>query len=262
MIISDMNTHTLQSTLEPLLQEKKNSRTFSFIYEGEKLWVKQPEISKTNIWHTLLTLFSKILNNNFFKPTVVTDPKRSLAYEANKLAFLKSNGINVPKILIVKENYILLEDVGTPLSSLLNHDSIVLDEKIEICKKLSAALANMHNKGFYHSRPALRDITYKGGKIYFMDFEENLENLLTTQEAIIRDGFIFVHALFRKLSSPELIAITLESYHRSLRPDLWDLLVSEGRRYHLTFLLIRSLKRFLGKDGIAIYQTLHYFRQY
>jgi hypothetical protein len=95
-----------------------------------------------------------------------------------------------------------------------------------------------------------------------MDFEENLESTLTPQEAILRDGFIFVHALYRKLYSPELIAITLERYHRSLRPDLWDQLVSEGNRYHLTYLLIRSLKRFLGKDGIAIYQTLNYFRQF
>lgn len=257
-----MDILKLQSLVEQLLKSKSKNRTFSFEFEGEKLWVKQPEIGEANIWHTLALLFSKVLKNNFFKPTVVTDPQASLAYETKKLAFLKSQGINVPEIIIAHTNYLVLKDAGIPLSSLLNHDEITFDEKIVICHKLSSALADMHNKGLYHSRPALRDISYKEGKIYFMDFEENLESTLSTQEAILRDGFIFVHALYRKLYSPELIAITLESYHRALRPDLWDQLVSEGNRYHLTYLLIRSLKRFLGKDGIAIYQTLHYFRQF
>jgi len=262
MIENIMDTLKLQPIVEQLLSTQSYRRTFSFEFEGEKLWIKQPEIGEANIWHTLALLLSKLLKNNFFKPTVVTDPKASLAYEAKKLVFLKTQGVNVPEVILSHENYLLLKDGGVPLSTLLNQEETTFDEKMEICNKLSIALADMHNKGLYHSRPALRDITYKEGKIYFMDFEENLESTLTHQEAIIRDGFIFVHALYRKLHSPELIAITLENYHRSLRPDLWDNLVSEGGRYRLTYLLIRSMKRFLGKDGIAIFQTLHYFREF
>lgn len=211
---------TLKRTVENLIRDKKQLRTFSFDYHGEKLWVKQPELGEANIWHRLLLILSKVVHNNFFKPTVVTDPKASLAHEADKIAFLREHGISVPEIMIASESYLVLKDAGEPLSVLLNQDSISLDEKIDICHKLATALADMHNRGFYHSRPALRDITYKEGKIYFMDFEESLESTLTLEEAIIRDGFIFIHALYRKLYSPELISLTLENYHRSLRPDL------------------------------------------
>jgi tRNA A-37 threonylcarbamoyl transferase component Bud32 len=252
----------LQKTVEKLISERAYSRTFSFDYNGEKLWVKQPEMGEANIWHRLLLILSKLVKNNFFKPTVVTDPKASLIYEAKKISSLRQNNIPVPEIVLHNEHYLLLKDAGLPLSLLLNTDEITFEEKVEICKKLSTALADMHNRNFYHSRPALRDITYKEGKIYFMDFEESLETTLTLEEAILRDGFIFVHALYRKLYSPELISITLESYHRSLRPDLWDRLVTEGRRYIFTYFILRLFKRFLGKDGIAIYQTLHYFKQF
>lgn len=257
-----MDSESLESALSKQLIVQGNKRTFSFDYNGEKVWVKQPEQGEANLWHTLLGIFANILKNNFLKPTVVTDPKGALAYEADKLTFLLSQGIHVPKVLLRHENYLVLEECGTPLSTLLNHDEISIEEKIEITQKLSLRLAQMHNKGLYHSRPALRDITYKEGEIYFMDFEENLEKTLSTEEAITRDGFIFVHALFRKLHSTELIGIALESYHRALSPDLWDLLVSEGRRYRVTYFLIRSLKRYLGKDGIAIYKTLRYLNSF
>ena len=257
-----MDKLALKLLAERLLEKHHGKRTFHFEYEGEKVWVKTPEPGEANVWHFFLRVFSKILNNNFLKPTVVTDPKSSLAYEADKLAFLDAQGVNVPKVLLRHENYLVLQDCGEPLSSLLNQDEISIEEKIVICQKLSEGLAQLHNKGLYHSRPALRDITYKEDKIYFMDFEENLENTLSTEEAITRDGFIFVHALFRKLHSSELISIALESYHRALRPDLWDQLVSEGRRYHMTYFLIRLLKRYLGKDGIAIYKTLRYLHSF
>lgn len=253
---------TLKETVENLISTKKQIRTFSFNYQGEKFWVKQPELGEANIWHQILMILSKMVHNNFFKPTVVTDPKASLVHEAEKISFLREHGISVPEIMIASEDYLVLKDAGEPLSVLLNQDFISLDEKIEICHKLSAALADMHNRGFYHSRPALRDITYKEGIIYFMDFEESLTSTLTVKEAIIRDGFIFIHALYRKLYSPELISLTLENYHRSLRPDLWDALVTEGRHYHVTYFLLDKFKRHLGKDAVAIYQTLRYFKQF
>lgn len=257
-----MNTASLQLTVLQLLSQNGHRRTFSFIYEGEKLWVKQPERGEENLWHHLLSLFSKLLNNNFFKPTVVTDPKASLAYEAKRLKELKVNGIPVPDVLLVGEDYIVLEDTGRVLSEIFNDSSLSLQEKEKIMVQLSSALASMHNKGFYHSRPAMRDITYKEGQIFFMDFEENLERNLTTKEAIIRDGFLYVHTLYRKLDNPEIILLGLKSYQNSLRADLWENLIKEGKRYRITYALLRLLHPVLGKDGIAIQKTLAYFRSF
>jgi tRNA A-37 threonylcarbamoyl transferase component Bud32 len=257
-----MNREPLSYKVTQLLSKNGHRRTFSFEFEGKKLWVKQPELAEENIWHTFLSLFSKVLNNNFFKPTVVTDAKESLAYEAKRLKELRENGIRVPDLLIETENYLVLEDTGRVLSEIFNDPAITIQEKEGIIIQLSSDLASMHNKGFFHSRPALRDITYKEGQIYFMDFEENLEKSLTTKEAIIRDGFLYVHTLYRKLNTSEIILTGLKNYQNTLQTELWNSLIEEGKRYRITYTLLRLLRPFLGKDAIAIYQTLTYFRNF
>lgn len=253
---------TLEHAAADVLLQNGHKRTFSFVYNDEKYWIKQPEPGEANVWHSLMSLLSRLLKNNFFRPTVVTDPSASLAYEAKRLKELKAAGINVPRVMVHKDNYLVLEDAGVPLSILLGSSAMKHEEKKSLATELSQALAGLHNRGFYHSRPALRDIAYKEGKIYFMDFEENLENTLTTEEAIIRDGFLYLHALYRKLRTPELVETALDAYHRALRPDLWDSLVSEARRYSLTYRVLQPIYRHLGKDGVAIFQTLEYLRRF
>lgn len=249
---------TLQQAVEKKLAEDGHQRTFSLIHEGQKVWVKLPDVGEANIWHTLLFLASKLFNNRFFRPTVVRDAAASLAYEAQKLQTLHAHGIPVPNVLLHTAHYIVLEDAGAILSNLLNEPSLPIDEKKAILVQLSSSLASMHNKGFYHSRPALRDIGYKEGQIYFLDFEENLESTLSTEEAIIRDGFIYVHALYRKLKNEELIELGLTTYVRELDPEHWRRLTHEAKRYRWIAYVLKPIYALLGKDGIAVYKTLHY----
>jgi len=257
-----MEPSPLSVRVAELISQNPDSRTFSFIENGEKYWVKQPEAGEANIWHKLMLILSKAVNNNFFRPTVVTDPKASLAYEAKRLRQLRDNGIRVPWIVLQTPEYLVLEDAGIPLSILLGSSAMKMEEKKILIVQLSHALADLHNRGFFHSRPALRDIAYKEGSIYFMDFEENLENTLSPEEAIVRDGFLYAHTLFRKLRSPDLVETGLDAYHRALRPDLWDNLTEEARRYRITYFLLRPLYRFLGKDAKAICDTLAFFRRF
>lgn len=257
-----MDAASLTARVTGLISQNPGSRTFSFVEGGEKYWVKRPEEGEANGWHQVMYILSRVLNNNFFRPTVVTDPTASLAYEAGRLRQLREGGIRVPAIVLQTPNYLVLEDAGTPLSVLLGSSAMKPEEKKLLVSQLSNALAQLHNRGFFHSRPALRDIAYKEGEIYFMDFEENLEKALSTEEAIVRDGFLYAHTLYRKLRSPELAETGLDAYHRALRADLWDNLTEEARRYRMTYHLLRPLYRFLGKDGKAICDTLAYFRRF
>lgn len=256
-----MNLNQLREKVEEKLRLEGNKRTFSLVHEGETVWVKLPDVGEANIWHILLSFAAKLLNNNFFRPTVVRDAKASLAYEASKLEALHQHDIPVPKVLIHDPSYLVLEDAGLTLDRLLNDPAISDQEKNTIVLQLSCALANMHNQGFYHSRPALRDIGYKEGKIFFLDFEENLETTLTTEEAIIRDGFIYLHALWRKLKHPGLINLGIITYIHELNPKALDRLVREAKRYTWLYHLLKPIRSFLGKDGVALYQTLEYLTQ-
>jgi tRNA A-37 threonylcarbamoyl transferase component Bud32 len=116
----------------------------------------------------------------------------------------------------------------------------------------------MHNNQMYHSRPALRDITYHNGNIYFMDFEENLEGILTTEEAILRDAMIFIHALYRKVPDEKLINQTLLIYTNSLHPNILQNLKNEAQKYKILYFLLKISYKILGKDAKAIFKTLNF----
>lgn len=251
-----MNLDLLQASVEEKLCIQGYQRTFSLNHEGEKVWVKLPDVGEANLWHTVLAGAAKLFNNNFFRPTVVRDAIESLAYEASKLETLHQHGISVPKVLIRDPRYLVLENAGVTLNILFNDPAIPYKDKNTIIVQLSHALAKMHNQGFYHSRPALRDIGYKEGKIFFLDFEENLETTLTTEEAIVRDGFIYIHALWRKLNNPVLINQGISTYIHELEPKARDRLMQEAKRYAWLYYLLKPIRSFLGKDGVAIYQTL------
>jgi tRNA A-37 threonylcarbamoyl transferase component Bud32 len=253
---------TLEQHVKELLSHYHKNRAFSTIYNGEKVWVKLPAMGEANFWHIVLKLFFKITKNPLFAPTVVTNPKESLKYEAQKLQQLANTGINVPKVLAQSDDFIVLSDCGTPLSLLINSDKISFIEKKEILGQLSTTLANMHNIGIYHSRPALRDITYKEGQVYFMDFEENLENILSQKDAITRDGLIYIHSIYRKVRNQDLVSHALSTYIKNLKKDLLINLQSEVKKYKFLHLLLENIEKFAGKDAKALLHTINFITNY
>ena len=253
---------TLEQHVKELLSHYHKNRAFSTVYNGEKVWIKLPAMGEANFWHIVLKLLYKITKNPLFAPTVVTNPKESLKYEAQKLQQLANIGINVPKVLAQSEDFIVLSDCGTPLSLLINSDKISLVEKKEILHKLSITLANMHNIGIYHSRPALRDITYKEGQVYFMDFEENLENILSQKDAITRDGLIYIHSIYRKVRNQDLVNHALSIYISHLSIDLLSNLKTEVEKYKFLYFILEKIEKFAGKDAKALLHTLHFIDNY
>ncbi len=253
---------TLEQHVKKLLSHHHKNRAFSTVYNGEKVWIKLPAMGESNFWHIVLKLLFKITKNPLLAPTVVTNPKESLKHEAKKLKQLDGLGINVPKVLAQSDDFIVLRDCGTPLSLLINNDTVSLIEKKEILRKLSTTLANMHNLGIYHSRPALRDIAYKDGEVYFMDFEENLEGILSTQDAITRDGLIYIHSIYRKVRNNDLIRYALSTYIKHLNKNIVSNLQVEVRKYKFLHFLLENIEKFAGKDAKALLHTINFIINY
>lgn len=255
-----MSTKHLLHLARKLRKQRTTSRTFSLEYANKKFWVKNAAPGEANIWHHILALLARVFRNKLFIPTVVRDPYRSLAHEANKLQHLQSLGIAVPKVVLQEKDVLILEDTGTPLSELLTSPATRAEKKRILVQHTASKLASLHNVGQYHSRPALRDMTYKDGRIYFLDFEEDLQGILQTDEAILRDGLIFMSCLFRRLDDEELLQLGIETYRQSVEPEYWQALCDEAKQYRLTYSLTRLLKPVLGKDGLALHRMLAYFR--
>ncbi len=247
--------------IEKELLKNKNSRVFSFVQDGKKYWLKQPQMGEANFWHSLLFFLSKLSKNNFFKPTVVKDPTLSIVNEAKKLKKLDGLDIKVPKLIYSDERCLVVEDSGVVLSKIIDDSGYPFEFKDEVLGKFAATLAKMNNSGFYHSRPALRDATYKDDEVFLIDFEENLDDTLSPNEAIVRDGFLFIHTLFRKVDDEKLIENALLRYKKELNPALYENLKNEAKKYGFLYFVLKFTYKYLGKDAKAIFKTLRYIKE-
>lgn len=114
----------LQKAILRELQEKKGKRIFSFEYQGRKIWIKQAALGEISSWHALLALLHLLTGNPLLAPTVVRDPKASLAHEVHRLKEWAALGVNVPRVLWESEEAIALEDSGQALLGALGSDGI------------------------------------------------------------------------------------------------------------------------------------------
>lgn len=250
----------LNEKVEHLRREQGARRTFSFTHQGEKLWVKQAAPGEKTIWHSLLFWLARCSGNPYLTPTVVENPAQSLAHEADKLTSLRRAGIMVPRVIIRQPDFLVLSDGGRPVKIMLEADDKLVDRatKEELVRHTSAALAALHNAGLHHSRPALRDMTWQDGRVYFVDFEENLTNILTPAQAIIRDACIYIHTLFRAIKDDAIRDLALDHYLRRLDPAIWASIHREASKYRAFRPLLRIILPLMGKDGRALYQ-MHNF---
>lgn len=202
-------------------------------------------------WHALLALLHLLTGNPLLAPTVVRDPKASLAHEVHRLKEWAALGVNVPRVLWESEEAIALEDSEQALLRALESDGITKAERAAILEQASRQLADLHNQGLYHSRPAIKDMTLKEGRVYLLDFEEDLEGVMEAHKAIVRDAILYLHSLFRSLKRASDAELAARAYAQRAKPALWREILGYAKKYYPLLWLLRPWGSLLGKDAKA-----------
>ncbi|WP_243728780.1 lipopolysaccharide kinase InaA family protein [Mesocricetibacter intestinalis] len=207
-----------------------------FEYEGQKYWLKQPEKLK-GIWRILKA-----------------HPQQHFAEETAILRRLNEQGAAVPELVLFGKDFFVVKDVGRTLNSWIEDKSLSEQCKAEILADSAAALNSLHERGFIHGRPALRDIAWHKGKVSFMDFEchSRRENMEWQK---IRDGLVYLHSLCRSkhLSDAQVLG-AIESYRSFCPPELWGKMLDLLRRYRCVYYLLLPFKPIARMDLIALYR--------
>lgn len=152
-----------------------------------RAWIKRPE-SKLN---AVRLLQYGLYPFPILRPTFGTG---DLSQEAERLKELRAAGICVPKVLSSSSDRLVTEDVGPNLEVLTKEEPERRDFYIH---SAMAALLLLHQHGFVHGRPFLRDLTFLEGQVYFLDLEESVRGTMPLSTAQIRDLFLFAFSLKR-----------------------------------------------------------------
>ncbi len=231
-----------QKIIDQQIKKYPNDRTSGFIYGGKKYWLKQTESSSIVKW-----LLMKDSSANLNKEKIIL----------KKLMSLK---IPVPNVVNSGKGYLVLSDVGDNILYLLENKNLTHPEKQKILIKTSAALANLHKRGYAHGRPSIKDICLKNNKIYFIDFEESqLGKNINKQQT--RDLLIFIHSLYRFFGiKNESIKKIIKTYQQNGGEKVWARTNKKMQTWVWLRYLFFFFKKSGGKDITPIYWVFNFFK--
>lgn len=220
----------LQAAAEKAVREHGSERVISFVWNDEKYWIKR-----------------KLGNgrNQLVKYSV----EKEFYYEIARMTIAGNACPDlVPEILVLTPDYMVTRDGGMTVKNWLDRE-IPEEEKREILRRAGAALCRLHRAGIVHGRPALRDITYRDGRISFLDWENRHYGRTTEGQEVI-DFLLFLEAIYRENYPEEEKRIEaaengyLEAGGGKVREDAVKYLKKHG----LIGKLARSLSAFRWKD--------------
>lgn len=159
-------------------------------FDGRKVWIKRAEGGKRHFLHHVQAAIAFITRQPAFSATVRhTD---SLAGEAQRLRLFRERGIHVPEVLAAEDNVIVTADIGGDLKAALDRLDGNAPAQATLLQTAAAALADLHSHKLAHGRPYLRDLSWDGKHIGFLDLEEDPAAVMPLADAQARDILIFL----------------------------------------------------------------------
>lgn len=193
------------------------------------------------------------------------DGAKAFVAERDALLGLRGRNLPVAEPLAAGDDYLLLPDVGPTLAMLMASKKTGEAERLRAFTAAGQALAELHQAGLAHGRPALRDMCWDGTRVRLIDFER-FRDTPRSARARAMDLVIFVHTWFARVKGqtrgPELDA-AWDSYFAhapaDIRPQVQRLLrLLQPARWLARFVL--SIKP-RARDWLAVDGTLAYIRE-
>ena len=205
-----------------LITQYPESRTIRGRGVEDYLWVKQAVPPKARIWHVLQKIIAACVPDPMLRATVSDGGGNALRMEATRLQEFRAKGFHAPEVLAFNDDMLIIRHLGPQLRDALDQMKDA-EQRLAVMKIATAELARLHNAGLAHGRPYLRDMTWDGDKIGFLDLEENPVDVMPLASAQARDVWIFLSAASRFARDPQEKNV--------YRPDVIFALLSEYKRH-------------------------------
>lgn len=142
----------IKAAAEAHMRERPAERVFSLEVDSGKFWVKR-----------------KLGNGR--KQLVKYSVEKEFFYEIARMTIAARNCPElVPEMTVLTPDYMVTRDGGPTIKVWLDKE-MPEEDKESLLEQAGAALARLHEKDIVHGRPALRDITWDGERMAFLDWE-------------------------------------------------------------------------------------------
>lgn len=218
----------IQCEAELVMRAHPESRVLPFQWQGERYWIKKKQSNN---------------RKRFAKYSV----EKEFYYEVAHITVAARAVDCAPDIVALTDNYMILRDSGSNVKDWLC-SSASEEEKCHILQKAGEALSRLHQAGLYHGRPALRDTTWDGYRIVFLDWE-NKTVYRDLPHRQIMDVLLFFQGMYREpWMNGRYAEAAWNGYETAGGRDVLDAACHFIQHHRLIYDICRALHPFHFKD--------------
>jgi tRNA A-37 threonylcarbamoyl transferase component Bud32 len=181
---------------EPPGASSSGRRVRRIAIDGAAAWVKDFDVPSPPKWRGLQSALFLVTRAELLRP--VTSPSGGAAArnEIEAMSRFREVGAFVPELISARGARIVISDIGATLRDIerIGGESAIGGLAIAA----AAELARVHAAGLVHGRPILRNLTWDGRRIGFIDFEEQPLSVMPRDAAQARDVLLFLISLGRR----------------------------------------------------------------
>jgi len=175
----------LEQTARKAAEAYPRKEILSFEFDGERYWLKRARKTGSNLLHHAVWRLNRY---PLLVPVASQSPREALQHETTKLRRLASEGIPVPEVVLQTDSYFVMAHTGPNLRRLFYREGA----GEPLSRRVFHALASLHRKGEYHGGSQLRNLTWTGKGIAFIDFEEKFDTGADLRILQLRDLFLLL----------------------------------------------------------------------
>jgi tRNA A-37 threonylcarbamoyl transferase component Bud32 len=221
--------------------------------EGRPAWRKRYADDRRAWALRAMSAVARLLRQPPLRPPPRHDARMMRAIEARRLRQLQALGVRAPRVLGEGPDWLLLSDLGPTLSSRLRAaggDAVLIDALV---RDAVAAIAAAHGRDAYFGQPLPRNLAVEGGRVGFLDFEEDPLEVMSLVQAQARDWLLFAYGVAPYYDDrPQALAELLRGGLARAPVPAAQQARRAGRRLRLLALLARRLGRPARAFGHAV----------
>lgn len=252
-LMADALSNMTQDNIAALVAAAGPTRVAPVDHGGRRYWLKRVTPAKATIWHrgqgavarTVLRRWPVLL------PTASAGGAAALRAEAARLSDFAARGVYVPDVVALADDYVLLADAGAQLKDVLDALPPTGTARVDLIAAAATALARLHAAGLCHGRPQLKDMVRgAGGRIGFLDLEEDPVAVMPLAQAQARDAWLFMGAAARYGASDDTAfwAAVWGAYERAAPVTTREALAQLVRGLRWARAVVAPIAPHAGKD--------------
>jgi tRNA A-37 threonylcarbamoyl transferase component Bud32 len=160
---------------------------------GTRVWLKDFDQPSPPEWESVQRVLATVFFLQILRPVPALGGIEGARNEVTAMQAFRESGVRVPELLWAEGARLLISDIGPTIREEKHRSARVT----KACLAAARELARAHIRDLVHGRPILRNMSWDGASVGFIDFEERPTNVMPLDVAQARDVSLYLISLGR-----------------------------------------------------------------